>query len=807
MISRIVSNDRCLQILEYNKIIELWADQASTHQGREQILNWHPASEPVEIERALDETAEAVQVIRLYTEFTLGGVYDLREILKRVKVGALLNSEEFLAVLSTIQAARKNQTFLLSLEIDSPILKNMGSELQPLMKLEKDFEKLLDEHGEISDQASPELARIRRETRSLQSSIRNKLDGILKSSEYQKYFQEALVSVRGNRYVIPVKQEYRYQFPGLVHDQSASGHTVFIEPMALVEINNDLAQLQAAERNEVERLVRILTGMIAQDSEFIARNLAILVELDLIFSKAWFSQRIRGERPQVASDGQLRLVEARHPLIPDSQIVPITLEMAKGCEAIVITGPNTGGKTVALKTVGLLVAMHQSGLFVPAAPESRIPLFKGIFSDIGDEQSLEQSLSTFSGHMKQIIEIMDRLSGKGDLVLLDELGAGTDPEEGTALAIAILEKLLSEKARVLLTSHYGELKAYAFGHPNMENASMEFDLQSLKPTYRLISGLPGESNALAIGKRLGLPEEIVQAAASRVREETQELNHLLQSLRGQRDQLMEDQVKIEELKNDLSKKEFKIKKREEELEEKKEKILKQAKEDSKKILSEGKAEMELILDSLKELRQGQLQGGDLERVLQSERDRMRGLTKKMTQALESDAKNSAQSFQSGSGEITAGDGVYVSTLKQSGKVLSIEGSQVWIEVGSLKLKVPLAACQKTASPPVLAEKKADSGRRRVTRAAKTEEKIQRLQSVGTEIDVRGETGEEALLRVERFIDESLMAGSPFIRIIHGKGTGVLKTRVQEMLRNHPSVKSVAFAPYNQGGDGATEVKL
>lgn len=796
-----ITNDRCLKIIEYDVIIEQWCHFADTEQCKSIIRDYSPFGNPEEIIEKLNETDEAIKVLTFYPNYHFGGIYQLDDLIKRAQIGSILGGDEFIRILSTIEASGKHQKFYLELDLDVPILKDLSFNMTIPLQIEKEFKRILNSSGELVDEASSELFRIRREIRSLQNQIRSKLDSILKSTEYQKYFQDVFYSVRGNRYVIPIKQEYRHQFPGIVHDQSSSGHTLFIEPMALVEINNDLSQLHSAEKNEIEKLLLFLTDLIAQHADVLITNNIILSQMDFIFSKGKFSKEFRGTRPKISLDETVNLKKARHPLLDPQQVVPISLEISNACKALVITGPNTGGKTVALKTMGILTAMHQSGLFIPAEEGSELPIFSGLFADIGDEQSLQQNLSTFSGHMKQIIEILTRLTDKKNLVLLDELGAGTDPEEGTALAIALLEKLMNANAKILLTSHYGELKAYAFSHPDMENASMEFDLNSLRPTYRLILGVPGESNALAIAKRLGLQEEIIQVASKNVRQETRELNELLISLKTQRNDFNSQLRELAEKNKAFLDEKNKFEGYKVQWKEKQEKSLEKLQNENKQFISDSKKEVETILSSLKEFRHGNTIGADLERKIQSEKEKLNELSKKIPSNLLFVEKDNSESE-----DFVVGDGVYIPSLKMSGTVLNVEDSQLWVEVGALKLKAPRKGAKKLAAAPKTEAKK-DSGRRRISRINQNNEKKLRAQTIGIEIDVRGENAEDAILRIERFIDESIMAGSPFIRIIHGKGTGVLKIKIHEMLKSYPGIKNYNFAPLNQGGDGATEVQL
>lgn len=797
---RIRTNQRCLQILEYENILKKWSESANTQKGKEEIQAYVPFSDEEVISEKLDETQQALQVLNFHPDYHFGGVFDLNDPIKRAEIGSLLTSEDFMKIWATVETTNKHRKFFSDLELEVPLIKEKSSQLVSLGELENQFSNMLNSHGEFLDDASPELFRIRRGIHSIRNNLRGQLDHILKATENQKYFQETFFSVRNNRYVIPVKQEYRYQFPGIVHDQSASGQTLFIEPMALVEMNNELAQLISGEKNEIERLLGILTQIIFKNSGSLQENSRLLTDLDVIFAKGKFSRSFRGVRPAISANSEIKLLNARHLLLNPDTVVPVTIDMTDRCKALVITGPNTGGKTVALKTTGLMVAMHQSGLFIPVSEGSQIPIFSGIFSDIGDEQSLEQNLSTFSGHMTQIIEILDKLTPSNNLVLLDELGAGTDPEEGTALAIAIIEKLMKTKAKTLFTSHYSELKAYAFSHPQMENASMEFDVSSLKPTYRLILGLPGESNALLISKRLGLSQDIVDQASSHVRLETKELNQLLASLRSQKEKLEDELVSLEKSKEIADQEKQKFYRDQLEWKEKQKKSEVKLQEEVRIFLKKGKEEVDEILSSLKEMRQQNVTGADLERQIQKEKDRLRAIQSGIP------SLTSTESLEIISEELLPGDSVYIQTLKTSGKVLIVDENEVLVEVGSMKLKLPKLGLRKSAGP-FIPDKAADKGRRKITRMNEKNEKKLKAQMIGTEIDVRGENAEDAIFRVEKFIDESILVGTPYIRIIHGKGTGVLKTQIHQMLKAHPHIKSFSLAPLNQGGDGATEVKL
>ena len=498
------------KVLEYEKIREMLAARAGSSLGKERARSLQPSTDYAEVEEQLEQTAEAVR-IHAVTSPPFGGIHDLRPLLKKIHMGAVLTLEELVDIRSTLYAMRSVKEFFKGLEIEAPTLKEWAHGIEILGQLERRLENTLDEHGSLRDDASVELRRLRTEIQTTQNRIKERVGAALRAPENQKYFQEAIVTLRDGRYVIPVKAEYRRFFPGIVHDQSATGATLFVEPMAIVELNNDVKQLVLSEQHEVERILRDLSQQIGGQQDILQENLSVLADFDFTFAKAKLAEDMDAQQPVMNREGRAHLRQARHPLIPRDRVVPIDIELGDAYTMLLITGPNTGGKTVSMKTFGLLVLMAQSGCFLPTAPDSTLPVYQNIYADIGDEQSIEQSLSTFSAHMTHIVDILSKVEAD-DLVLVDELGAGTDPEEGAALAMAILERLLAVKAATLATTHYSELKTFAYTREGVENACVEFDVKSLRPTYRLLIGVRGASNAFAISRRLGLSEAIILRA-------------------------------------------------------------------------------------------------------------------------------------------------------------------------------------------------------------------------------------------------------------------------------------------------------
>ena len=586
--------EKTLQKLEYREIIAMLVERCTSQLGKELAAQLKPSLDLEEIKQSLSETTQAKEILRLYPDFSLGGVRDIRRCLNKVKIGGMIEPSDFLEIADTLFASNRLKRFFQGEQGQKyDLLAAYCTDLPNLSRLEQEIKQKITEEGEVSDAASPELSRIRKQLRSLRGKVRDRLESMLKSPEIQKYLQDPLMTIRDERYVLPVKQEYRAQVPGLVHDQSASGATLFIEPLAVVEINNEIRRYEAKEKSEVMRILRQMSQLVAAHEQELQDIIYALTQVDFILAKGKLSNDLDCGEPLMNNQGYLKIVQGRHPLLK-GEVVPITVYLGKTYDILIITGPNTGGKTVALKTVGLFVLMAQSGLHVPAQTGTELSVFTGVYADIGDEQSIEQSLSTFSSHLTNIVDILDKADSRS-LVLLDELGAGTDPTEGAALAMAILEYLIDVKAKIIATTHYSELKSFAFNKERVENASVEFDVNTLRPTFRLLIGIPGKSNAFAISQRLGLKKEIVERARGFLSQEEVRTADLIANLETNQLLAEKERQEAQSLKRNAQELLAQVKKRELELKEKEQTIIQKAQLEALNIVADVRRESESIL--------------------------------------------------------------------------------------------------------------------------------------------------------------------------------------------------------------------
>lgn len=784
-----------LHTLEFHKIIELLAQRTTSSLGRELAEELKPVSKAELVQERIEETQEARDIMAAVPNVPLGGIRDIRKVVKRAELGAVLDPSELLSIASVLYASRRMKHFFHELPVETPLLSLVAGEIEVLRPIENAIETTLTEQGQIRDDASVELKNIRREIRTAQSRVKEKLDQILRSGEYQKYFQDALVTIRSDRYVIPIKQEYRQFFPGIVHDQSASGATVFIEPMAVVNLNNDIKQWTVAEKNEVERILQALSLQISRTGGAITANCQALARLDFVFAKARLSFDMQAQRPEINQNGYVKLQRARHPLIPSEVVVPIDVELGGSFHTLLITGPNTGGKTVTLKTVGLFALMVQAGLFIPAASGSVIAIFNNIFADIGDEQSIEQSLSTFSAHMTHLVKILQQVSAR-DLVLIDEIGAGTDPEEGAALAMAILEHLLASGARTIATTHYSELKTFAYSREGMINGSVEFDVETLKPTYRLLVGVPGSSNAFAISQRLGLSEQLIRRARELLEKEHADLETVLQGLEAEKIDYHKRNEEVARLEKEIARLKEELSREYDNLEEKKQRVLQKAQQEAGLLIRQAKRESDEVIAELK-----------AQFAVKTERDRQAAITKARGRLrtagdrIEEVTETGDDYPELSPEQVKAGTGVYVTNLKQQGTVLSVQGSELTVQLGVMKVNVPLAVCRLAGAAPAKKSQPGPSqtaGRRLDNSGTK---------AVSRQIDIRGTNVEEAELLLEKYLDDAIVAGLQEVLVIHGKGTGALRKGVRSYLKHHYHVKDISIGELNEGGDGATVVRL
>ena len=792
------------KILEYKRILSRLREKAGTTLGKELAGGLLPSGDREEVRERLQQTAEAVYVSSM-AQPPLGGIKDIRESIKKVGLGAVLAPDELLDILTTMYAMREMKRFFKELEAEAPILKNWARSLEILGQLEKDLEHIVDEHGNLRDDASVELKRIRREIRSSQAKIKDHLAGLLHNNEYQKYFQEAIVTMRGDRYVLPVKQEYRQHFPGIVHDQSATGSTLFIEPMAVVNLNNDIKQLTAAERHEVERILRAASQKIRKNDSQLMDNCEIMAQVDFAFAKANLAYEMKATEPVLNEAGVTKLMSARHPLLPPDKVVPIDITIGDSYSMLLVTGPNTGGKTVSMKTFGLLVLMAQSGLFLPVESGSEIAVYSNIYADIGDEQSIEQSLSTFSAHMTHLVSILDKVEPE-DLVLLDELGAGTDPEEGAALAMAILERLLTIKATVLATTHYSELKTFAFGREGIENACVEFDVATLRPTYRLLIGIPGASNAFAISRRLGLSESLIIRAKQLIQADHAQFEQVINQLEKEKMLYEQMNADIETRLRRAEQMEAKAEALRVELNQKQADILRRAKDEGAALVRRMRRESEEVISQLKE--QFNDQGiQKRQAAIQAARDQINEAAGKVRPGIVS-----VKAFRKPVDlkTLEPGDIIYVTKLDQKGTVLSIRGKELEVQLGSLKTNVKARDCKFVEKAPK--EKPSAKGGANGSLSGGGGRKrgssfISKAQEAHRDIDIRGMMVDEAEMVLGKFLDDSVMAGLSQVLIIHGKGTGALRKGVHAYLKRHRNVASFNFADMSEGGTGATLVEL
>lgn len=792
-------NKNIKEILEYDKIIEMLKEKNQTIIGKEFAGQLEPIGNFFEVESRLNETNEAVKIYATSSPSMID-VKDIRESIHKVKIGRVLEVVEIIDIRSTMSAMRDVKRFFKELEIESPILKGQASQIEILGNLEQRIDRTIDEHGNIKDNSSVELSKIRNELRTAQSRIKERLMSIIQNQTYQKYFQESIVTVRGDRYVIPIKQEYRREFPGLIHDQSATAATVFIEPMAIVELGNTVRQMTAAEKNEIHRILRILSNEINQQSEILLTNVQILGAIDFAFSKAVLAREMRATEPIINSEGRTKIRQARHPLIDSEKVVPIDIAIGDTYKMMLITGPNTGGKTVSLKTLGLMSMMIQSGLYIPVEFGSEIAVYNKVYAVIGDEQSIEQSLSTFSAHMSQLVTMLNEVTSE-DLVLLDELGAGTDPEEGSALAQSILERLLEVKATTIATTHYSQLKTFAYSTEGIENACVEFDINSLKPTYKLLIGMPGASNAFAISQRLGLSKELISRAKELMTVEHENFEQIILTLENERRLYEQRNEEILKRQQSIAKVEKQVNDLRDELNKNKAEILRKAKEKSSAMIRKTKREAEEIIESLKE------QFDDLgvkrrQQAIQEAREKLNEASELTSEGIINQKLGRRIDKQ----KISVDDTVYVTKLDQKGVVQSIskDGSELSVQVGALTVNVKTSSCRFVSQGNTVEEIKTTSP----SSTANTTGALMRIaQTIQREIDVRGMMVNEAESIVGKFIDDAALTGLNTVLIIHGKGTGALRKGLHEYLKHNRSVKDFQFADIDDGGTGATVVTI
>ncbi len=782
--------ERVSRILEYPRIIEQLISQAASALGKEKIEQLQPSFDYDTVVQAQQATFEGSTILRLKGFVPFGGVRDIRAGIKRSVIGGTLSVSNLLDIASTIYGGRQLKTFLEKIFEDThlPHVAHWSDQISSLKPLEQAITACIDDHGSVVDSASPALSQIRAQIRSAESLIKEKLNQLTRSANHQKMLQESIVTVRNGRYCLPVKQEYRAHFGGIVHDQSASGATLFIEPGSVVNINNQLREAQLKEEKEIERILTELSIQVAETADSLLRNVKALTELDVIFAKAKYGTTIRGVQPKLNDEGFFNLKQARHPLIPAEEVVPVSFELGRQYTSLIITGPNTGGKTVTLKTLGLLTLMACSGLPIPADEATEVAVVSSVYADIGDEQSIEQSLSTFSSHMTNIIKILSTLDHQS-LVLFDELGAGTDPTEGAALAMSILDYVHQTGARVMATTHYSELKAYAFNHDSVMNASVEFDIETLRPTYRLIVGVPGRSNAFAIAKRLGLPKEIIQHARLHIGEEDSKVENMIASLEENKKRAELDRIEAAALKREVEILKRKLQEQQDSFEREKNKRVQQAEEKAKMHFERLLAEAEQVIQDLRQ--KSSTQAIKEHELIEAQ--------KKMDLLNQETHLHSKQAAKSNKRKVTQpikpGDEVFVHSFGQKGHVVEqVSDNEYQVQIGILKMKVNVEQLEKL---------KQEQPKQQTPRASiKTVSEPAKM-----EVDLRGQTIDEAIMVLDKYLDDAAISNYHQVYIIHGKGTGQLRKGVQDYLKKHRGVKSMRLGGAGEGGSGVTVVEM
>ena len=796
-------NKRALQILEYNKIIQMLSNEAGSQMAKERISRFSPRGDLLYVRDLLSETTEAADVIIRKGTLPIGELYDTEPLLYRVRKGGALTMKQLLQILYNMKIAENVVSFLSKDLPHLSVIHGKAEVLATFPKLRDRIDRSILSEDEMADSASLELARIRRDIGRENDSIRAKLNSIVNSQTNRMYLQDAIVTMRDGRYVVPVKAEHRQKVAGIVHDQSGSGSTLFIEPQAIVEANNRLRELELMEMAEIERILQELSDCVAEHFHELLNNQRILVDLDIIFAKGRLSVKMKAEEPVIDEGFYLELREARHPLIDPKKVVPINVRLGKEFKSLVITGPNTGGKTVTLKTIGLLAMMAMTGLHIPAASSSRVPVYREIFCDIGDEQSIEQSLSTFSSHMKNTVEFIDK-AGYGSLVLLDELGAGTDPTEGAALAIAILETLKSSGACVAATTHYNELKKFAIEKEGVQNASMEFDVETLSPTYRLNIGIPGKSNAFEISKKLGLDPQIIDRANQLIERGDMEFEEVISSIENDRKQAEAEKMEADRILLEIQKREAAIDRRLKLLDKHEKEVLDKAKEEARDIIKDAKDTAQEVQEELKELSRIESLGERNKRLEKNKR-RLKETQDKYSLGIMKEVNDNPVSAE----DIKVGDRVKVLTLDQMGEILSRpdERGDMQVQVGVMKIYVNLEDLMLVEGGPQGVNQKKKSIYDKKTGNKGVDIFRTKALSVSASVNVVGKNLDDAEEIVQKYLDDCYAGGLKEATIIHGRGAGILQNGLRQLLKKSPVVASFRKGNFNEGGDGVTVVKF
>ena len=790
-------NKKAIHALEYMKIIDQLTQKASSPLGKEKCRRLRPSNSLSEIETMQLQTAHALTRLFQKGNINFGSVKDIRASLKRLEVGSSLNIVELLTICSFLENVNRVKSYGRPDRDDTApdCLSAMFQTLEPLTPLSAEIRRCILSEEEISDDASPTLRQIRRGIKLANDRIHTQLNSIVNSNS-RIYLQDAVITMRNGRYCIPVKAEYKNQIPGMIHDQSSTGSTLFIEPMSIVKLNNDIRELELQEQKEIEVILARLSEEVAQYGEALSDNFTIMVELDFIFARAALAMEQNATAPVFNTKGIINLRKARHPLIHKKQVVPIDIRLGEDFDLLVVTGPNTGGKTVSIKTVGLLTLMGQSGLHIPAADRSQLSVFHEVYADIGDEQSIEQSLSTFSSHMTNVVSFLEK-ADRHSLVLFDELGAGTDPTEGAALAIAILSHLHKQGIRTMATTHYSELKVYALSSEGVENASCEFDVETLRPTYRLLIGVPGKSNAFAISSKLGLPDYIIEKAKEQISQEDESFEDMMTSLEASRITIEKEQTEIQKYKLEIEALKKQLEEKQSKIDERKERILQNANEEAHKILQEAK---DYADETIKLYHKFQKDHVDMSTV-EKERQKLRQQMNKVEKNMAMKQKKQKPTKQLKASDLKVGDSVKVLCMNLKGTVSTKPDSRgnLFVQMGILRSQVNISDLELIDEPVIKTPSLSRTGQGKI--------KMSKSASVSTEINLLGKTVDEAIAELDKYLDDAYIAHLSSVRIVHGKGTGALRQGVHNYLKRQKHVASYRLGTFGEGDAGVTIVEF
>ena len=792
-------NPKALKTLEYNKIIDKLTEFAGSALAKEMCRNLQPSTDLYEIQALQKETSDALSRIYQKGAVSFLGVRDIRGSIKRLEIGAIIGINELLSICSLLEVCSKVKAYSRN-DRDPDFedsLEAMFQALQPLTPVSSEIRRCIASEEELNDDASPALFKIRRSMRQINDKVHAQLQTMVNGSA-RTYLQDAVVTMRNGRYCIPVKAEHRGQIPGMIHDQSSTGSTLFVEPMAVIKLNNDLRELELKEEKEIEMILATLSARCGEETEALRDDLDLLTKLDFIFARAQLSRSMNGTQPDFNEEGRILIKKGRHPLLDKKKVVPIDIQLGKDFELLIITGPNTGGKTVSLKTVGLFTLMGQAGLHIPAFDHSELSVFHEVFADIGDEQSIEQSLSTFSAHMTNTVSILKEADDRS-LVLFDELGAGTDPTEGAALAIAILSNLHRRGSRVMATTHYSELKVFALSTPGVENGCCEFDVETLRPTYRLLIGVPGKSNAFAISQKLGLSQDIIEEAKTHLTKQDEDFEDLLADLEQKRVTIEQERDQINSYKEEIRELKQRLESKQEKLDLSRDKILREANEQARNILQEAKDYADTTIRNFQKYgKAAGVSAKDMEKERGKLREKMSTVDKKLS------AKNAAPKKshkQLTAKDLHIGDSIKVLSLNLKGTVSTLPDAKgnLFVQMGILRSQVNIRDLEKLDDTVITGGNFSKTGSGKI--------KMSKSASVSTEINLLGKTVDEAIMELDKYLDDAYIAHLPSVRIVHGKGTGALRKGVHNYLRRQKHVKSYRLGEFGEGDAGVTIVEF